>query len=70
MHSRLSPYQRKDGSRARTYLCADVVNGTGLCDTWPVNAGAVNAAVLDRLPRYIAEAERWVRAGLRPPGCR
>ena len=60
MYSRLSPYKRKDGSRARAYLCSHVVNGTGLCDTKPVDAEAVDAEVIDRLPRYIAQAEQWL----------
>jgi DNA invertase Pin-like site-specific DNA recombinase len=61
MYSRTSPYKRKDGTHARSYTCAHVVNGTGLCDAPPVEATAVDAQVLEDLPRYLEEAERWLR---------
>jgi hypothetical protein len=61
MYSRTSTYRRKDGTRARVYQCAQMVDGTGLCDAPPVPAAAVDAQVLERLPRFVAAAEDWLR---------
>jgi hypothetical protein len=61
MYSRTSPYKRKDGTHARAYMCAHVVNGTGLCDAPPLEATAVDAKVIAHLPSYIEQAERWLR---------
>jgi DNA invertase Pin-like site-specific DNA recombinase len=59
MYARTSTYRRKDGSRARHYDCEHYAGGTGLCDV-SVPAEAVDAAVLQHLPRYVAAAERWL----------
>jgi site-specific DNA recombinase len=61
MYSRTSTYRRKDGTRARRYECAHNVDGTGLCDAPPVDALAVDACVLERLPRFLEAAERWLQ---------
>jgi site-specific DNA recombinase len=61
MYSRTSTYRRKDGTRARFYQCGHVGDATGLCDAPNVPAAAVDEQVLERLPRYIEAAERWLR---------
>jgi DNA invertase Pin-like site-specific DNA recombinase len=61
MYSRTSSYRRKDGVRARSYLCAHVVDGTGLCNAPPQDAERIDEQVLARLPRFIEAADRWLR---------
>jgi DNA invertase Pin-like site-specific DNA recombinase len=61
MYSRTSTYRRKDGMRGRTYLCAHVVDGTGLCDAPSQDAARIDEQVLERLPGFIEAADRWLR---------
>jgi hypothetical protein len=61
MYSLTSTYKRKDGTHARKYQCALLTDGTGLCAAPPLDAVAVDALVLERLPRFMTAAERWLR---------
>ena len=45
----------------RKYECAQVTDGTGLCDAPPLDAVSVDALVLERLPRFWSAADRWLR---------
>jgi hypothetical protein len=42
-----STYKRKDGTRARSYMCKHVKAGTGLCDATSVRAEPVDAVFID-----------------------
>lgn len=53
-------YRRKsDGQRRRTYLCANVKEATGLCDSPSVDATLIDAAVISELGRYLGDMEAW-----------
>lgn len=55
-----STYRRKDDTRQRLYMCGEVHRGTGLCDAPSRDATVVDAAFIDRLPRFIDAAEGWL----------
>lgn len=59
LYSRTSPYRRKDGTRKRQYICAHVVNQTGMCDQPPIDAEAVDPAVVDHLNRLFVDFDAW-----------
>jgi len=61
MYSVTSPYRRKDGTHARSYMCTHVHQSTGLCSAPPVDARRIDSQVLERLPRFLEAAERWLR---------
>ncbi len=54
-----STYRRKDGTRARSYLCAEVKAGTGLCSAPGLDAELVDRAVIANLDRYLGDFEAW-----------
>lgn len=56
-----SAYRRKsDGGRARQYACRGYKSSDGTCDL-VVNAEAVDAAVLENLPRLMPDFDQWIR---------
>jgi DNA invertase Pin-like site-specific DNA recombinase len=59
LYSRTSPYRRKDGTHKRQYVCSQVVNQTGMCDQPPIDAEAVDPAVVDHLNRLFVDFEAW-----------
>ena len=59
MFSVTSSYRRKDGSRARQYVCRGYHFSDGTCDL-RVDAEAVDAAVLERLPRIMPRFDQWI----------
>jgi DNA invertase Pin-like site-specific DNA recombinase len=60
MYSSTSPYVRKDGTRARRYLCANVRASTGLCDQKPLDAVKVDAAIVEHLSALFIDFEAWL----------
>ena len=61
MFCHTSSYVRKDGSRARQYRCRSYwQHRRGTCDAKPVDAEAVDAAVLEQLPRLLLDFESWI----------
>jgi DNA invertase Pin-like site-specific DNA recombinase len=57
-----STYKRVgDGSRRRTYLCANVRAATGLCDQPSIDAEIVDSAVVANLEGYLIDFEAWRR---------
>ena len=60
MYSTVSPYKRKDGSQKRSYVCASVKDGTGMCDAPPVNAEKVDAAVVEHLGGFFVDFDGWL----------
>lgn len=59
LYARTSPYERKDGTHKRQYVCAHVVNQTGMCDQPPIDAASVDPAVVDHLNRLFVDFEAW-----------
>src|SRR5207342_3461367 len=51
MYARTSPYVRRDGTRARTYVCASVHGGTGACDQPTIDAERIDTSVVAYLDR-------------------
>ena len=54
-----STYRRKDGTRARQYLCRGYHNSDGTCAV-KVDAEAVDTAVIERLPRLMPDFDEWI----------
>jgi hypothetical protein len=52
-------HRRKDGSRRRTYQCANVHASTELCSALSIDAQLVDAAVVNRLDGYLGDFEAW-----------
>jgi DNA invertase Pin-like site-specific DNA recombinase len=60
MSSITGTYRRKrDGGRARTYMCANVRHATGLCDAPSINAEVVDAHVAEHLERLFVDFDAW-----------
>jgi site-specific DNA recombinase len=59
MRPKTSTYRRKDGTRARKYICRHVVDGTGLCNAPPIDAELVDEHVVDELQEYLGDFEAW-----------
>jgi DNA invertase Pin-like site-specific DNA recombinase len=59
LYARRSPYVRKDGTSARHYVCAQVVNQTGLCDMPHIDAEVMDAAVVEYLDQLFVDIEGW-----------
>jgi hypothetical protein len=59
LYARRSPYVRKDGTSARHYVCAQVVNQTGMCDMPPIDAEILDAAVVEYLDQLFVDIEGW-----------
>lgn len=55
-----SSYRRKDGGKARQYACRSYRNSDGTCDAKPVDAEAVDRAVLEALPRLLPDFDTWI----------
>jgi DNA invertase Pin-like site-specific DNA recombinase len=53
-------YRRADGSRRRTYQCANVHASTGLCDAGSVDAEVVDSSVIASLDSLILDFDAWV----------
>jgi hypothetical protein len=58
MYARTSNYRRKDGGRARWYLCHGYEYSTGLCDA-KINADVVDAAVIAALDTLLVDFAAW-----------
>ncbi len=56
-----SNYRRKDGSRARSYVCHSYQFATGTCDAKPIDAELVDAAVIAGLDSLLIDFEGWRR---------
>jgi DNA invertase Pin-like site-specific DNA recombinase len=54
-----SPYRRKDGTRARQYRCRGYAFSDGTC-SMKVDAEAVDAAVVEHLPRVMPDFGAWI----------
>jgi site-specific DNA recombinase len=59
MYAVTSSYRRKDGSRARSYVCPAYHASTGTCDAKPIDAEAVDAAVIAGLDSLLVDFESW-----------
>lgn len=59
LYARTSPYERKDGTHKRQYVCAQVANQTGMCDQPPIDAEAVDPAVVDHLNHLFVDFDAW-----------
>lgn len=59
MVARVSPYKRKDGSQRRTYMCANVHAGTGVCDQPTLNAEKIDVAVVEYIDRLFVDFDAW-----------
>ncbi len=55
-----SSYRRKDGTKARSYLCENVKAGTGLCDAPSVNAELIDAEMIAHLSGLFLDAEQFL----------
>ena len=60
MFAYTSPYKRKDGTRARSYQCRSYRFSDGTCDQKPVDAEAIDAAVMERLHDLLPDFETWI----------
>jgi len=61
MYASTSPYMRKrDGSKARSYLCKNVHGSTGLCDAPRIDAEAVDLAVITHLDSLFIDFDAWI----------
>ena len=58
-----STYRRKDGTKARHYVCPARQDSTGGCDQPKIDAEALDAVLVTRLPGLFLDFERW-REGL------
>ena len=62
-HERLyavtSSYRRKDGSRARSYVCHNQHFKTGVCDAKPIDAEYVDRVVLAGLDTLLVDFDGW-----------
>jgi site-specific DNA recombinase len=56
-----STYRRKDGSRARSYVCHNYKLSTGVCNSKPINAEVVDAAVIAELDTLLVDFDAWLR---------
>jgi hypothetical protein len=63
-----SSYRRKDGTRARSYMCHAYKQGTGTCDAKPIDAEVLDAG-RDRGPRRAARGLRWLASPHRGRPC-
>ena len=59
MRPRTSTYRRKDGSRARFYLCRNAADATGLCGLPPIDAEVIDSHVIAQLDRFLGDVENW-----------
>lgn len=57
-----STYKRKDGSRARQYVCPHYKESTGGCDQPPIDAEVVERAFLEHLQHFFIDWEAWLAA--------
>jgi DNA invertase Pin-like site-specific DNA recombinase len=64
MWGQSSPYVRKDGSRQRRYICANVHGQSGCCDMPAIDADRLDTAVRQTLRDLILDFERFLRAAL------
>jgi hypothetical protein len=60
LYARTSTYRRKDGSRARSYVCHGYHFATGTCDAKPIDAEAVDAAVTAGLDTLLVDFDQWL----------
>ena len=60
MYCVTSPYKRKDGTRQRSYECANVRDSTGLCDQPRIDARAVDTAIVAHLERLFIDFDAWL----------
>ena len=57
-----STYKRKDGTKARKYLCEHYVDSDGMCDQEPLNAEVVDAAFVRHLDSFFVDFDAWISA--------
>ncbi len=60
MYAKSSTYRRKDGTRARRYVCASTDACDGGCDQPPLDAAVIDQAILGNLEGLLLDFERWV----------
>jgi site-specific DNA recombinase len=60
MYCVTSPYVRKDGTRLRSYVCANVRDETGLCNQPKVDAAKIDTAIVAHLNRLFIDFEAWL----------
>jgi DNA invertase Pin-like site-specific DNA recombinase len=60
MYAVISTYKRKDGTQARHYVCANVHNGTGLCDQPPIDAEKVDTGTVAGLDDLFLDFDRFL----------
>lgn len=58
--SRTSSYRRKDGTKARQYVCPGYAAANGSCGATTFDAPAVDEAVLSALDELVPDFQRWL----------
>jgi DNA invertase Pin-like site-specific DNA recombinase len=59
MYAVTSPYRRKDGTRARHYVCANYRDATGACDQPKMRADLVDRAMIAHLDSFFLDFDAW-----------
>lgn len=61
MRPRTSSYRRirKDGTKARSYLCSNAADATGVCQCQPVDAEILDSHIIAELSRFLGNVEDW-----------
>lgn len=62
MYAQASTYRRRDGTRARFYVCPACHDSTGGCDQPRIDAREVDESVLAHLDGLLLEFDRWREA--------
>lgn len=62
MRPQVSSYKRKDGSRARSYLCRQAAEANGGCDGKPIDAEIVDAAFIQHLETFFVDFDGWLES--------
>lgn len=60
MFATTSTYKRKDGTRSRSYVCANVRIATGQCNAPRVDGEALDRAVIAHLDGFFLDFDRWL----------
>lgn len=60
LYSRTSSYTRKDGSKARQYVCPSYAEANGSCSVTTFDAPTLDAAVLSALDELVPDFEKWL----------
>jgi hypothetical protein len=67
MYCSTSPQRRKEGTRARRYICANVKFATGVCDASHIDAEPVDRQFIALLSLYLIDVEAWNTVATRAP---